>query len=154
MRRKQLAILVLILLAPALWYGFRFDPNPEFQHAIKGADRIVIRNGGFNCCGNDVDAQSILLEITDKEEIDEFNRSMKFQHRFMISFETPCRCCGFPGIDWYRGTERIALTGMQHGRAVRWAGFRADESLTLEAAQWFESFRRENGLPKERSQAH
>ena len=47
-----------------------------------------------------------------------------------------CACSGYPGMDWYRGKQRIALTSIQHGRAVRWEGFQGDAQLTQESGAW------------------
>ena len=51
-------------------------------------------------------------------------------------------CCGHPGIDWWKGGERLALTSMQHGQALRWNTFSDDYPFTAESAEalarWFE----------------
>jgi len=47
-----------------------------------------------------------------------------------------CECVGYPGIDWYRGRERIAVTSVQHYRAIRWKDFPTDAVLTPESAAW------------------
>jgi hypothetical protein len=108
----------------------------SFHDLADIADRIVIRNGGFNCCGP-VDNDTILLSITNIQEIAEFNSLFQFETNQTWD---ACMCCGFPGIDWYRGRYRLALTGLQHGRALRWKGFPGDAFFTKESskrlAQW------------------
>ena len=79
---------------------------------IKGADRIVIRNGGHDCCGNDVDTQEVLAEITDSQGIEEISQNLTFQRRYPSILPTVarCSCCGYPGIDWYRDGRRIGTS--------------------------------------------
>lgn len=50
--------------------------------------------------------------------------------------EGHCACCGFPGIDFYVGNERVALTAVQHGQAIRWKECPGDIRLTRDAKQW------------------
>ena len=57
-----------------------------------------------------------------------------------------CLCCGWPGIDWYKGRKRLALTSVQHGHGIRWKEFGTqyfgplrgygDIPLTNESAIW------------------
>ncbi len=104
----------------------------KFQGAVQQADRIVVRDGGFDCCGP-VDNEDILFEVTDASEIEEVLQHFTFMTQQKI---VRCWCCGFPGIDWYRGRERLALTALQHGTRLRWKGLRGDAQLTTDAEQW------------------
>lgn len=103
----------------------------KFRHAVKDADRVVVRDGGFNCCQKNVDDQPILCEITNRAEVAAFGKQIRFSG---IGFK--CCCCGHPGIDWWQGDRKIALTAMHHGRALRWSGFSmGDAQLTTASRQ-------------------
>ena len=96
----------------------------KLKGLTKNADRIVIREGGFDCCGKvgttEKDDKRLLV-ITNATEIAEFNALFDFK----AEDYGRCMCCGYPGIDWYRKGKRIALTAMQHGHSLRWKGFRS-----------------------------
>jgi len=149
MKRRTIVIIAVLALAPALWIGFSKNPNPAFVAAVKNTDKIVIRNGGFDCCGNDVDSQKILFETSDPKLIAEINSHITFQRRTSLFTMSRCRCCGYPGIDWYKNDKRIALTGLQHGWAMRWSGFETDENLTYSSAAWFSKFLKQQGIPED-----
>jgi hypothetical protein len=110
------------------------------------ADRIVVRAGGFNCCGP-VDDQEVLFEVMDPDELAEVRAHLQF-----VPGEPSggCLCCGFPGMDWYRGKTRIALTSIQHGFALRWTGFPGDAHFTEESAQWLRQWFERHGLSEEK----
>ena len=134
------APLLLLLFIAALGAGCRtaarfpddWNYDGSFHRRIAQADRIVIRDGGFNCC-HSVKGQKALLEITDPEAVGDFNRHLEFKAHQPWNC---CMCCGYPGIDWYRGRKRIALTSVQHGRAMRWDGFPGDAALTEPSSAW------------------
>lgn len=96
----------------------------KFKELTGTADRIVIREGGFDCCGKvgttEKDGKWLLV-ITNATEIAEFNALFDFKAEDCGE----CMCCGYPGIDWYRKGKRIALTAMQHGHSLRWKGFKS-----------------------------
>ena len=128
------------------WLAISGNPNAEFSRAIANADRIVIRNGGFDCCGN-VDSQLVILEIADPKTIAEFNANIRFRRSVL---KTSCDCCGYPGIDWYRNGQRVALTAVKHGEAICWSGFWSNQPLTQRSANWLKTFLSENGVPETR----
>lgn len=103
----------------------------DFHKVIEQADRVVVRDGGYTCCGP-VDKQAILLNITNRREIDELNRIVEFEPH---QTSDACMCCGYPGIDWYRGQKRVALTALHHGLALRWKKFPGDAQLTPRSSQ-------------------
>ncbi|MBC8468155.1 MAG: hypothetical protein H8D56_01685 [Planctomycetes bacterium] len=143
-KRVSIALLGIGALLYFGWLGITRNPNPAFSRAIADTDRIVIRNGGFDCCG-EIDSQPIILEITDSRTIAAFNVNIRF--RRSVS-KTSCMCCGYPGIDWYCKGRRVALTSIQHGEAIRWRGFESDEPLTRRSANWLRSFLSENEVPE------
>jgi hypothetical protein len=73
------------------------DSRPSaFHAAIENADRIVVRDGGFDCC-RPVDADPIIFQETDPNRIREVYRRLQFAS---TNGSFGCMCCGYPGIDW------------------------------------------------------
>ena len=118
-------VAVLLGATPAAWAAHRLHAT------ISRADRIEIRDGGFDCHWQS-HSQRALAVITNSAEIAAFNRMIRFKGRASL---LRCRCCGYPGIDWWRDGKRVALTSLQHGRAIRWDGFTGDRPLTKSAAK-------------------
>lgn len=117
---------IVVLLQTGEWMA----PQIRFlSDAIESADRIIVRDGGFDCCGP-VDDEAILFEVVNPSEVAEVRAHMDFSYYG----GGRCACCGFPGIDWYQGKERLALTAVQHGKAIRWKG--GDECLTEDSREW------------------
>jgi hypothetical protein len=139
---------LLVAISVSTWRNTT-DANryqQRFQSMASWADRIVVRDGGFNCCGP-VDHQGILFEVTDATEIAELRKHIELMPG------TPgggCMCCGYPGIDWYRGSQRLALTSLQHGRALRWKGLPGDASLTEESAKALRDWLKRHGISEGR----
>jgi hypothetical protein len=97
--------------------------DEPFGPAIAGADRIVVRADGFDCCGP-VDETNILFTVTEPAEIADVGNHLRFISRTTTNSPLEsCMCCGGPGIDWYKGKKRIVFTAMQHGHGIRWRGF-------------------------------
>jgi hypothetical protein len=115
-----------------------------FHDVIAKADRIVVRDGGFDCCGP-VAEEGILCEITDPTEI------TRIRDAVIFADQEPgfCLCCGYPGIDWYQGTNLLALTGIQHGHAIRWKGFKGDAPLTTQSSKWLVDWLVQHGVNRE-----
>ena len=91
--------------------------NCAFQATIRDADRIVVRDGGYGCCC-DIDKAQVYYVVTNKKEIIRFNRMFQFSGK-----GEGCKCCGDFGVDWWQGTNRIALTAVHHGETLQWEGF-------------------------------
>lgn len=117
----------------------------KFQNRVASTDRIVIRDGGFDCC-EPVAGQKVLVEITNKNEIDLVLKNIEFGP---VQPRTHCMCCGYPGIDWYRGRKRLALTAIQHGEALRWRDFPGDAWFTAESSLWLMRWLIGNGIKSE-----
>lgn len=137
----------------------RYDQQ-SLQSTIARADRMVIREGGFDCChgtGND----AVLLTITNINEIRNFAAHLRFKPVSTTnSLLESCLCCGFPGIDWYAGRQRLALTSVQHGKYLRWQGFSTarvlgkqvgygDAPLTDDSADWLRIWMTIKKLPRD-----
>lgn len=132
-----LAGLALVALAIAIcWLIFR-DQNAAFHSAIANADRISVfdgGNGGDGPLGNDV----ILFEVTDPRELKTVFENIKLKTR-----ESPCKCFGFPGIEWFRGKTLLATTSVQHGGSLRWQG---DFILDEQSAEWLVEWLVQHGV--------
>jgi hypothetical protein len=122
--------------------------NPVFHAAIAGADRVVIRDGGMDCCGA-VDGQAILYEIKDPAQVRDFRDHIQIAPR---RWTAPCRCCGYPGIDWYAGDRRLALTAITTIPCLRWVGFRGDVFLTEDSYRWLDNWMQEHQIPRSTSE--
>lgn len=120
----------------------------HFFKTVAEADRIVVRDGGFDCCVSEeaIDRQPVIAVVTNAAEVAAFTAMIRFEDA-APAVGGQCMCCGHPGIDWWKGDERVALTSVQHGRALRWKTFSDDYPFTAEAAgalaRWFE----ERGIP-------
>ncbi len=131
------ALLQMFLVSMWVYRSRVFDGlrSRAFAAIIRDADRIVIRDGGGGCC-RDPTVEPSLYVITNKTEIAEFNAMFSFSH-----VESPCMCCGYPGIDWWKGNRRIALTSVHHGNRLQWSGFSGNARFTPESSQrirdWF-----------------
>ena len=134
-------LLLLSALVLAIYIAFGLGgpfANMRFAEMSEKADRIVIRNGGYNCCRKNVDDQEILYVITNASEIAEFNSLFKFRSGGSGNF---CMCCGYPGIDWWCGDKKLALTALKHKHGLWWEGIGGVAPLTIESAikvrEWF-----------------
>jgi hypothetical protein len=148
MARNALLLLILAVLATV---GCRRGPPPpptwtyqgELHAAVAQCDRIVFRDDGF-VTSRPIEEQGVLFEITNPTEIREVIDNLKFQTEQKTK---SCFCVGYPGMDWYRGQERIAATSVQHGRAIRWQGhFVNDALLTEESGAWLRQWLMRHGL--------
>ena len=134
-----LAVLQVVLGLAALWHGSLvggMTRTSAFQSEIADADRVVIRKGGGGCHG-DPDRDDVLYVITNKTELAEFGKMFRFSGSSM-----PCACCGYPGVDWWKGDKRIVLSAIHHGITLRVKGSSGDLRLwhfsRLALSKWFE----------------
>ena len=122
-----------------------------FLAVISNADRVVVRRGGYNCCKKDVDNDNVAMSITNAADI------LAFNSMFQLTDvgNTGCFCCGFPGVDWWRKGKRVALTGVQHGKAIRWQGFSfGDRLFTDESARELETWLSRHSLGAAAAKSH
>ena len=145
----HLAVVALWLYFTTGMFGFAI--TPLFKASVKDADRVVIRDGGGPCHSR-LDNEPALFEITNKVEIAAFNDMFRFSGRTM-----PCACCGYPGIDWWRDGQRIAVSSLHHGYALSMKGFAGNLRLTLSSSRRIQKWLKENcgltgggGIPKYR----
>ncbi len=109
----------------------------QLHEKIKEADRIVVRDGGDTCCvsAKETLKQPVYFEVTDREEIKQVFDHLKFEPQMAPN---DCMCCGHPGIDWYKGKERVALTAWKHGYGIVSNGIVA--TLTPESRDWLKAW--------------
>lgn len=112
--------------------------NGIFQAKLAKCDKIVIRDGGDMYHG-DIDTHKILMTITEPNEVKEFINSIKFS---IFQEQGSCGCHGWPGIDFYRGTERIMVTSVQHNRWLRTPIAHYDVKLSRESRKFMEDLSR------------
>jgi len=114
----------------------------EFHRTIARADRIVVRDGGFDG-PRPVHQQKVLFQIAKPAHIRLVYDHLKFE---VNQVTRSCACCGYPGIDWYRGKQGLAMTSVQHCRAIRWKDFPGDAALTKESGAWLKRWLMDHGI--------
>ncbi len=149
------ALLHLFVIGIWLYFAtgfFGFVIDGQFTATVKDADRIVIRDGG-GLCHSDPDKEPVLFEITNRAEIAAFNALFEFSGRSL-----PCKCCGYPGIDWWHDGRRVVISAFHHGRALRVEGVGRDWRVTPRSGKrlraWLEEhcgITRENSSPRYQS---
>lgn len=117
----------------------------EFDDAVAEADRVVVRDAGFDYEGTGNAA--VLFEVAAADGVNELRENLQFESGQTRSV---CPCTGYPRVDWYRGKRRIATTSIQHGRAIRWKGFQGDAQLTEESRAWLVQWLVDNGVQEEK----
>jgi len=142
----------------ALTYHVPLRYDEPFGPAIAAADRIVVRGDGFDYCVP-IDETNILFVVTNQVEVAAVAGHMRFLAiTTSNALSETCMCSGGPGIDWYQGQRRLALTSMQHGKAIRWRGFSTmrilglhvrygDGPLTPDAREWLIHWLAKKGVP-------
>lgn len=145
---KKLLIIFIILIAIILSYvasiyirNYEGEINEVFQAKLTQCDKIVIRDGG-NVSHDDIDKQKVLMTITESSEIKEFIESIEFS---VFQEKGACECYGWPGIDFYCGTERIMVTSVQHNKALRTPIAQYDLELNRKSKKFMEGFTRRFG---------
>jgi hypothetical protein len=118
----------------------------DFKKRVAQADKIVIRDGTVKW-DRPTDKDPVLRTITDPKEIAACNKMFVFVEKAKkedwepSDTGQPCRCEGGPGIDWWKGGEKLAQTALHHGKSLWWDGFTWDFFLTPsskdEVAKWF-----------------
>jgi hypothetical protein len=108
----------------------------QFHDTVRQSDRIIVRDGGFNG-PLPLDRQRILFQVTNPAEIREVVENLQFQPQ---QTAPSCACWGYPGIAWYRGRQCLAITSVQHCRAIRWKDFPTDAALTQPSAVWLKQW--------------
>ena len=142
----------LWFVGTASWAGSRqFDPwtcTGQFHNVIAHADRIVVRDGGF-IPRDSITNQRVLAVITKTNRIWQVYQNLQFKTNQQGSV---CAGQGYPGLDWYQGTNLLALTAMHGCTTLSWEGFPSDAFLTKPSTQWFRKWF--SGLKLDKSKYH
>ena len=111
---KFINTLLLLSVFVVCYGGAKLTTTQKFKSKIKGADKIVVRDGGDICCASAQKTlkQPVYFTITDPKEIKEVFDNLNFRGGIV---ENNCMCCGYPGIDWYKNGKRICLSASKHG---------------------------------------
>lgn len=147
--KKTIALTLLVAAASCMASepSTNWQAAGVFQNRVAAADRIVIRDGGALCCMRR-DQCEVFVVITNKASLDALIAHVVFEP----SEEAPiCECCGFPGIDWYKGTNLVSVTAVHHGKWFHWVGAGGNERAILKAGSgtWITNWLGGLGVPKE-----
>lgn len=144
-KKKKIILLVIIIFIiflfaiPVLllsWMRiFDLQINLDFRQAIKGCDKIIIRDG-CNYPENDVFSNKTLKEFDDPCEIGDFVESIRFS---VFQEKDECACPGWPAIDFYRNGERIFVAAIKHKHALYTELRPYDISFTAKSRKFFEN---------------
>ncbi len=109
--------LLLLSVSIICYGGSKLTTAQEFKNKIKGADRIVVRDGGDICCvsAQETLKQPVYFTVIDPNEIQKVFDNLSFKEG---TIGNNCMCCGYPGIDWYKKDKRICLTACKHGNGL------------------------------------
>ncbi len=132
-------IIALVLAAPALNAEEKMpvDLNASFQKLVAGTTKIVVRDGGDTCCVTPQKTlkQRVYFVIDDPGEISDLIGHVVFTPG---AKQNDCLCCGHPGIDWYVGDRRVAITAVKHGYGLMKNSLIS--TFTPESRAWFENW--------------
>ena len=144
-RMKKLLIIFIILTAiitlyiASIYIGrYEGEINGIFQAKLVQCDKIVIRDGGDES-HDKIDKQKILMTITEPNEVHKFIKSVEFS---IFQRKGSCECMGWPGIDFYSGTERIMATSVKHNKALRTPIAQYDLELNRRSTKFMEGLTR------------
>ncbi|MHC4914519.1 MAG: hypothetical protein ACYTGB_03425 [Planctomycetota bacterium] len=132
-RRIVIAAVCLPLAITALMYGFRAVYNWDtiaLHTAVKGAGRLRVRTRG-GCCRN-VPLEETLVEVTDPRELRAFVRKIRVENSWLGA--SHCSCCGWPTLEFYRGSALLATVSVHHGHGLRWHDGKWNGDRTLREA--------------------
>ncbi len=140
----------VVLFLVLSWWGSepRFYDD-SLRGMILSADRIVVRDGGDICCTSAEETlkQRVLFEVRDPREVETVRDHMRF---FPVMTRNRCLCCGQPGIDWYRGDERLAITAWKHGSGIMWGGGKNLAYLTWGSRDWLRRWLQKHRVPDDK----
>jgi hypothetical protein len=121
MRTITLFIILLCGSSHHLFGAEKLGPNASFQKLIDGATRVVVRHGGDILKGSKrftpkgTLEELVYFEVKDQAEIKKLAKNIVFKKGVVENF---CLCLGHPGIDWYVGDKRVAITAWKHGFGI------------------------------------
>ena len=143
MRRRSIAVLVLIAIAACFLYPIYAAAgwSPALRSAASGSDRLVIKTGGP--CHPLPDNDVVRFETTDTKVIVHILQGLEAESENWMQ----CRCCGSPTVYFYKGEQVLAAVSMHHRVNVRWhQSGHGDMKLTAKSMAFLLAFLREHGV--------
>ena len=122
----------------------RWTYNGIFHKIVVQADRIVVRDGGYD--RRAVDNAKRLYESKDSKEIKNLLSILQFEKK---QDGGECDCYGYPGIDWYKGKKILAVTALQAGAGFNWKEFPSEANLTKKSSKLIIKWLEKRGIAKE-----
>jgi len=96
----------------------------SLQQVVEGVSRVRVIGAGM--AGDRVQQGPILLDVSDAEEIARLKGHLDIVEAGRFGH---CMCHGWPTLELFAGEKRKAVIGLQHGRAIRWQGWKGDAPL-------------------------
>ncbi len=123
-----------------VWFGWA----DAFRRSTRGTTRIRVRAGGT--CHGDAKREKTLADIRDAREISSVLSQLQIEEP---GSQVRCMCCGYPRIEFYRGSKLLVTLGVQHGRALRWrGGWPGDAQLTSRGSDFLVRWLARRGAPE------
>jgi len=125
----------------------KYEWAADLRRVVADADRFIVRTGGT--CHRQYAKEKIIFETKKRPDMDELLSLIAIDEK---KSDSVCMCCGSPTMEFYKNGKLIAMVGIQHGSALRWAGWPADAVLTKESVKQFTEWLKVRGV-KEPSEA-
>jgi len=144
MKKSTFVLLLISLFICGCQTDSGWIYDGALHEVILESDRIVVRDGGLDCCKN-IDKDTILYDTSDAYDVNLF--LTKFN---LNNYQRPvenANCCGWPGIDFYKGRKKLATTSLKGCKLIKWEGIPSDAVLTTGSQKWIKAWLIENGVP-------
>jgi hypothetical protein len=122
-----------------------FQVNRDFQNAIIGCDKIIIRDGCYDP-NQKYYSNNIIKIITDPCAISRLLNAIQFS---TLQRKRVCECLGWPAIDFYKNGQIIMVTAIKHNQALCATIRDYDMQFTSKTEMFFENLTAEPNFPKE-----
>ena len=96
----------------------------SLQQVVEGISRVRAIDAGM--AGDRVQQGAVLLDVSDAGEIERMKGHLDIVEAGPFGH---CLCLGGPTLELFAGEKRKAVIGLQHGRAIRWHGWKGDAPL-------------------------
>ncbi len=111
-----LAAIVIFIVVPVVSI---FVPDyRDIKPVIADADRILVREVKLERDVGIVGGK-VLFEVRKPEEVQKVLNMMSFRTE---GWRDPCRCTGYPLLEWRKGDVRLANTTYKHSARMHWVG--------------------------------
>jgi hypothetical protein len=125
-KRSRLLIVALITLAVvgiaatlAVPVVSLFLPDyRDIEDVIGSADTLLVREVGVAPGGATVGGK-LLYEVRESEDVQSVLDMISFRKD---GWRSPCRCRGYPVLEWKKGDVCLAVTTLKHTATMHWVG--------------------------------